>query len=76
MKPTFAAFVLAILAQGQVSAPTEQDYKQMLEQLRIQELRRGANGRDPQAPNAAIYDEAKVKPIEKLPDPLVLKNGK
>ncbi len=44
--------------------------------LGITSIRQGANGRDTTAPNAANYDEAKVKPLEKLPDPLVLKNGK
>jgi hypothetical protein len=44
--------------------------------LKITELRRGANGRDPQAPNAANYDESKANPYPDLPDPLVMKNGK
>ncbi|BDC51063.1 hypothetical protein F183_A33790 [Bryobacterales bacterium F-183] len=70
------AFVVAVVLWGQVAPQTEHDYKLMLEKLGIQQIRQGANGRDPNAPNAAIYDEAKVKPIAKLPDPLVLKNGK
>src|SRR5205807_7893969 len=44
--------------------------------LNIKELRPGANGRDAKAPNAANYDESKANPYPKLPDPLVLKNGK
>lgn len=44
--------------------------------LGITSIRPGANGRDLQAANAANYDESKVVAIEKLPDPLVLKNGK
>ena len=44
--------------------------------LKIKELRRGADGRNADAPNAANYDEAKANPFPDLPDPLVLKNGK
>jgi hypothetical protein len=47
----------------------------MMELLNIKELRPGANGRDPKAPNAANYDESKANPYANLPDPLVLKNG-
>ncbi|MBI1916646.1 MAG: acetylxylan esterase [Planctomycetes bacterium] len=54
----------------------QQDHKRMMELLNIKELRRGANGRDPKAPNAANYDESKANPYPNLPDPLVLKNGK
>ena len=43
--------------------------------LGIKELRRGANGNDPKAANAANYDESKANQDLKLPDPLVLKNG-
>lgn len=48
----------------------------MMKLLGIDSLRPGANGRDASAPNAANYDESKVLPLENLPDPLVLKNGK
>jgi hypothetical protein len=44
--------------------------------LRITSLRPGADGRNPQAPNAANYDESKANPYPNLPDPLILKNGK
>jgi hypothetical protein len=53
----------------------EQDHRRMMELLHISTLRSGANGRDPKAPNAANYDEAKANPSPALPDPLVLKNG-
>ncbi len=53
-----------------------EDHKKMLELLKIKELRRGANGNDPKASNAANYDESKANPYPKLPDPLVFKNGK
>jgi hypothetical protein len=48
----------------------------MLDLLHIASLRNGATTRDPQAPNFVNYDEAKANPYPKLPDPLVLKNGK
>lgn len=44
--------------------------------LKITELRRGADGRNPQATNAANYDEAKATPYPKLPDPLRSNKGK
>src|SRR5207247_3334688 len=58
-----------------VQLTAQQDHKRLLELLNIQELRPGANGRDAKAANAANYDESKVNPDLKLPDPLVLKNG-
>src|SRR5712664_997699 len=70
--------------QGRAAAPeapppveltAEQDHKRLMELLRITSLRPGADGRNPQAPNAANYDEAKANPYPTLPDPLVLKNG-
>jgi len=65
------------LAQREAQqAATRADHQRMLKLLGIQELRPGANGSNPQAPNFANYDEAKVKPYPPLPDPLVLKNGK
>jgi hypothetical protein len=48
----------------------------MMDQLHITSLRPGADGNHPDAPNAANYDETKANPYPKLPDPLVLKNGK
>ncbi|HUE02865.1 MAG TPA: hypothetical protein VMR62_25080 [Bryobacteraceae bacterium] len=72
----------AILARGQDTAPpspqttAQQDHQQMMDQLHITKLRPGADGNHPDAPNAANYDEAKANPYPKLPDPLVLNNGK
>ncbi len=57
-------------------AATREDHQRMLKLLNVKELRPGANGSNPQAPNFANYDESKVKPYSPLPDPLVLKNGK
>ncbi len=47
----------------------------MMELLKIEQLRPGANGMNRQAPNAANYDESKANPYPNLPDPLILKNG-
>jgi hypothetical protein len=55
---------------------TQQDHQRTMELLKITSLRRGADGRNPDAPNAANYDESKANPFPSLPDPLVLKNGK
>jgi hypothetical protein len=55
---------------------TRKDHQQMLEQFKITSLRPGANPNDPKAPNAVNYDEAKANPYPKLPEPLVLKDGK
>lgn len=57
---------------------TQVDYDNMLNALGIKReaLRPGANGNDPNAPNAANYDESKANPYSDLPDPLALKNGK
>lgn len=54
----------------------EQDHRMMMERLGITTLRGGANGRDPNAPNAANYDESKGNPYPELPEVLELDNGK
>src|SRR5256885_35029 len=54
----------------------QQDHQRMMELLKITTLRQGADGRNAEAPNAANYDETKANPYPKLPDPLILKNGK
>ncbi len=48
----------------------------MLQQLGITTLRPGVDGMNPNAANAANYDEAKANPYPDLPDPMMLKNGK
>lgn len=53
----------------------QQDHQLMLQALKIESLRPGADGMNPQAPNAANYDESKANPYPQLPDPLVRKNG-
>ena len=57
-----------------VSLTREQDHQRLKDLLGIKELRRGANGNDRNAPNAANYDEAKANPYPHLPDPLLLAN--
>lgn len=54
---------------------SEADHKKMMNLLNIDSIRRGANGNDRTAPNAANYDEAKANPFPELPDPLQLNNG-
>ena len=69
-------------AAGAADAPppleltAEQDHKLMMEQLGIASIRQGANGRDPNAPNAANYDETKGNPYPDLPDALELDDGR
>ncbi len=62
-------------AQDSIKKITQADHQKMLNLLGIKELRAGANGSDPKAPNAANYDESKANPYPILPDPLTLKNG-
>lgn len=58
-----------------VQLTAQEDHKRLMDLLKIKELRRGANGNDSKAPNAANYDETKANPYPKLPDPLLLKSG-
>jgi hypothetical protein len=83
--PPFAASVIAPLAlatQEKAILPppvvmtAQQDHDRLMSLLNITSLRRGADGRNAEAPNAANYDESKANPYPNLPDPLVLKNGK
>jgi hypothetical protein len=54
---------------------SEQDHQRTMDLLHIQSLRPGPSG-DPTAPNAANFDESKVDQNLKLPNPLILNNGK
>jgi hypothetical protein len=54
-----------------VDRTAEQDHRAMLDLLGIQQLRPGANPRDPAAPNAVNYDESRANPYPCLPDPLL-----
>jgi hypothetical protein len=57
-----------------VNLTTQEDHRNMLEQLGITRLRPGPSGNE-SAPNHANYDESLANPYPKLPDPLVLKSG-
>jgi hypothetical protein len=86
MKSLLAIFIIlfSLSASSQISQAardsinklTQADYQQMLDQLgiKLSEKRRGASG-NPKDSNAANRFEEKVNQY-KLPDPLVLKNGK
>jgi hypothetical protein len=52
------------------------DRQNMMDQLHITTLRRGADGNNKQSPFYANYDESKANPYPTLPDPLVMNNGK
>ena len=71
-----AAVAAAAAVPPPVELTAEQDHRLMMEKLGLSQLRQGANGRDPNAPNAANYDESKANPYPDLPDPLMLANGK
>jgi hypothetical protein len=43
-----------------VQLTTQQDHQRTMALLGISEIRRGADGRNPDAPNAANYDESKA----------------
>ena len=58
-----------------VHLTAEQDHQRLMDLLHIPALRRGPDG-DPKSPNAANFDESKATTYTKLPDPLVLINGK
>lgn len=71
-----AAVATALAQPAPVTLTAQEDHARLLKLLGITELRRGADGRNPQAPNAANYDESKANPHPELPDPLRLNNGK
>jgi hypothetical protein len=65
----------AAVAPAPLQLTTQQDHKLMMQALKIESLRQGADGRNRNAPNAANYDESKANPYPNLPDPLTLKSG-
>lgn len=58
-----------------VTFTTQEDHKNMMEQLGIQKLRPGPSGNE-SAPNHANYNESLANPCPQLPDALSTKNGK
>jgi hypothetical protein len=69
--PVAAQQVPAGAAPPPVELTTTQDHQRTMALLGITTLRQGANGNNPQAPNAANYDEALANPYPYLPDPLL-----
>ena len=70
---TLAAAAAAVAPPVEMTA--QEDHRRLLGLLGVEALRPGADGRNPQAPNAANYDEARANPYPKLPDPLRAKDG-
>jgi hypothetical protein len=71
-----SSFVSAQFSQqyrDSINRLSYEDHQNMMQQLGISELRPGPSG-NPEAPNAAISDEAKVQPYF-LPNPLVFNDG-
>ena len=65
----------ARLNQDSIRQLTQQDYKKMLELVKITATRPGPSG-TPTAPNAANTDESKATQYTTIPDPLILNDGK
>jgi hypothetical protein len=59
-----------------VQLTAQQDHQRIMDLLHIKSLRRGADGNNRRAPNAANYDESRANPYPDLPDPLLLKDGR
>ena len=62
------------MPQPPVELTAEQDHQRLMGLLGITSIRRGPSG-NPQAPDAANFDESKANPYPTLPDPLVFKDG-
>jgi GH35 family endo-1,4-beta-xylanase len=74
-KPAFDA-VMRVKAMAAGAQQAREDHQQLMDLLHIERLRPGANNRDRNAPNQPNYDESKANPYPKLPDPLLLKDGR
>jgi len=61
--------------QSAIQAASEKDRQRLIRLLGLSELRPGVSP-DPNAPNAANFDESKANIYPDLPDPLLLKNGR
>jgi hypothetical protein len=64
MKVLALAALAALSFAGTVSGAdltAQQDHQRLLDLLHIQSLRNGADGRNPNAPNAANYDETQER---------------
>jgi hypothetical protein len=58
-----------------VTWTAQQDHQNMMDQLGIKTLRRGADGMNRRSPYYQNTDESKANPYPNLPDPLTRKNG-
>jgi hypothetical protein len=68
--------VVLVAGQELLTWTTEQDHRNMMDQLGITALRPAPSGRAaPGEPNAANYDPDKANPYPDLPDPLRLRSG-
>jgi hypothetical protein len=72
---TWWLVVQAQTASTPVRLTAKEDHQRVMKLLHIETLRPGVDN-DPKSPYAANYDEAKAGPRGKLPDPLLMKNGK
>ncbi len=61
-------------AQAATRAASHAEWERQMHALGLNSIRPGANTRDPSAPNAVNYDEAKAN-LFPLPDPLIRKDG-
>jgi len=73
------AYSSSVIAQSEagpapVTMTTQEDHRNMMEQLGITKLRPGPSGQET-APNHANYDESLANPYPNLPEILTLKNG-
>jgi hypothetical protein len=75
MVSVVASGQFARLNQDSIRQLTQQDYKKMLELLKITSTRPGPSG-TPTAPNAANTDESKATQYTSVPDPLIFNDGK
>ena len=73
---TAILFASGVQAQSrsEIATASEQERLRELHLLGLMSTRPGVQNRDPTAPNAANYDEAKANPYP-LPDPLLQPNG-
>lgn len=71
-----AAPTTASASTASTNWTTQQDHRNMMEQLGITKLRPGRNGSANATNNPANYDPAKANPFPNLPDPLTLKDGR
>jgi hypothetical protein len=77
--PVLLILVFAVAASAQsdpgpVTFTSDQDQKNMMDQLGIKALRPGPSGNE-KAPNHANYDESKANPYPDVPDPLTMNSG-